>query len=122
MNFESSESEPDIIDDTGCEDKFGDTYWDINYLQSIENDTAEDNKEDQEENQYEDPCVRSLQRIQYSGVNENGETVQEDYYQPEEESEEYSESSSEDSVNASSSDSEGQPTEEEKRVLSKMRR
>ena len=98
MNFESSESEPDIIDDTGCEDKFGDTYWDINYLQSIENDTAEDNKEDQEENQYEDPCVRSLQRIQYSGVNENGETVQEDYYHPEEESEEYSESSSEDSA------------------------
>ena len=76
MNFESSESESDIIDDTGCEDKFGDTYWDINYLQSIENDAVDDNKEE---------------------VEQNPETVQEDYYQPEEESEEYSESSSEDS-------------------------
>ena len=97
MNFESSESESDIIDDTGCEDKFGDTYWDINYLQSIENDAADDNKEEVEQNPDEEPCVRSLQRIQYNEVNENGETVQEDYYQPEEESEEYSESSSEDS-------------------------
>lgn len=80
MDHESSSSDYDIIDDTGCEDKFQSTYWDINYLCAVENDTDQDEEGENEETMEGEPQARPLSRIQYSTFNTRGEEVKEDYY------------------------------------------
>ena len=45
MDIDSSPSESDCIDDTGCEDLFQSSYWDINYVQAIENEDGPENEE-----------------------------------------------------------------------------
>ena len=91
MDVISSSSDSDIIDDTGCEDKFQSTYWDINYLHMIENDDEPELDEEEEEKMEEGPHARAIRRIQYSEVNISGEVVKEDYFIPNEE-EEYDDS------------------------------
>ena len=93
MNYISSSSDSDIIDDTGCEDKFQSTYWDINYLHMIENDDELEMEDEEKEQEEEEPHARAINRIQYSKVNTSGELVREDYYIPNEE-EEYADSES----------------------------
>ena len=87
MDVISSSSDSDIIDDTGCEDKFQSTYWDINYLNMIENDDEPDKDEDEEVEVEEGPHARAIRRIQYSEVSTSGEMVREDYFIPNEEEE-----------------------------------
>ena len=68
MNYISSSSDSDIIDDTGCEDKFQSTYWDINYLHMIENDDELEMEDEEKEQEEEEPHARAINRIQYSRV------------------------------------------------------
>ena len=60
----SSESENDIIDDTGCEHLFEPTYWDINYFHKIEIDNGEGlvDEEDEEEIKAK---VKEIQRFKH---------------------------------------------------------
>ena len=88
MDTLSYSSYSDIIDDTGCEDKFESTYWDINYVNMIENDDELVKDEEEEEQMEERPHVRELHRIQYSKVNTSGEIVKEDYFIPNDDEEE----------------------------------
>lgn len=80
MDCESSSSDYDIIDDTGCEDKFQSTYWDINYLRAVENETDQEEESENEDVMEGEPRARPLSRIQYSTLNISGEEVKEDYY------------------------------------------
>ena len=103
MDTDSSQSESDCIDDTGCEGLFQSSYWDINYVQAIENEDGPENEEYSDNEEDITPHVRTLPRIRYNEMNESGELVQEDYYNPEEE-DSSEEDSSEDERDSSESD------------------
>ena len=133
MDIDSSPSESDCIDDTGCEDLFQSSYWDINYVQAIENEDGPENEEYSDNEEGITPHVRPLSRIRYHEMNESGEFVQEDYYNQEEE-DSSEEDSSEDEKESSESDElvlfwvhecrcekEVPLTDEEKRIRNKMR-
>ena len=90
MDISSSSESEDIIDDTGCEDKWQETYWDINYIRSINNDDIGDIEEE------DLPHARVIRRFAYREFDTNGEEVQESYIRDESEEEyDYSEENSE---------------------------
>ena len=92
MNLSSSSSEDDMIDDTGCEERFQATYWDINYIHSIDdNDYVSENEDE------ETPHAKVIRRFVYKELDGNGEEVEESYNpaNEEDEDEEYSEESTE---------------------------
>ena len=92
MNLSSSSSEDDMIDDTGCEERFQATYWDINYVHSIDdNDYVSENEDE------ETPHAKVIRRFVYKELDGNGEEVEESYNpaNEEDEDEEYSEESTE---------------------------
>ena len=92
MDISSSSESEDIIDDTGCEDKWQETYWDINYIHSINNDDIGDIEEE------DLPHARVIRRFAYKEFDTNGEEVQESYIRDESEEEyDYSEENSDDS-------------------------
>ena len=95
MDTDSSPSESDCIDDTGCEDLFQSSYWDINYVHAIENENGPENEENSDKEEDFAPYARALPRIRYDAMNESGEFVQEDYYNPQEEDSSDEEDSSE---------------------------
>lgn len=92
MDLPSSSSEDDMIDDTGCEERFQATYWDINYIHS-----TDDNECISENEEEETPHAKVIRRFVYKELDGNGEQVEESYIpeNEEEEEEEYSEESTE---------------------------
>ena len=101
MDTESSSSESDCIDDTGCEDLFQSSYWDISYIHAVENEDGPENEEYSENEDNSTPHVRTLSRIRYNEMNESCELIQEDYYNPEEEDSSEVEDSSEEESESS---------------------
>ena len=85
MDISSSSESEDIIDDTGCEDK-----WQETYIHSINNDDIGDIEEE------DLPHARVIRRFAYKEFDTNGEEVQESYIRDESEEEyDYSEENSE---------------------------
>lgn len=97
MQYSSSESEDDCIDDTGCEKMFEPTYWDISYFHTIEIDNGDEDNEEDEDEKIE-PRVKEIQRYKHFEETENGEMREIDCLLPEED---YSSSSYDDSSSVS---------------------
>lgn len=72
MQPSSSDSESDCIDDTGCEEHFEPTYWDINYFHQIELDNGDENENEDDENE-NITKVKEIQRYKHIEETENGE-------------------------------------------------